>query len=131
AAASQATGLALHDLGCLRGQRRLFGGLTLHVPPGHLLRVQGDNGAGKTSLLRVICGLLPPTQGWVCWQGRSIAGLRDEFGRQLVYLGHAAALKVELSPLENLVSAAVLAGQSPQPADAAAALARAGLAGAE
>ena len=121
--------LALNDLGCTRSGRRLFSGVSCNVPAGQLLRVQGANGAGKTSLLRIICGLLEPTTGEALWRGQGVAGLREEFGRQLIYLGHAAALKDDLSPLENLQAASTLGGQLLDAAHARAALTAAGLAG--
>jgi heme exporter protein A len=121
--------LALNGLGCTRSGRRLFSGVSCTVPAGQLLRVQGANGAGKTSLLRIICGLLEPTTGEALWRGQGVAGLREEFGRQLIYLGHAAALKDDLSPLENLQAASTLGGQLLDAAQARAALAAAGLAG--
>ena len=124
-------GLELRDLGCVRGRRRLFQGLNAVLAPGQLLRVTGANGAGKTSLLRMLCGLLPPTQGQVLWQGRSVQREREALLPQLVYLGHAAALKDELSALENLQAAARLAGLSPDEAAARQALADAGLRGRE
>ena len=107
----------------------LFSGLDVTLPPGHLLRVQGANGAGKTSLLRMICGLLAPARGALLWRGQPLAGLREEFGRQLTYVGHAAALKDDLSARENLLAASALAGHVPSVAEAGAALAAAGLAG--
>lgn len=123
-----AASLQLDDLGCRRGERMLFEGLSLTASAGRLLRVQGANGAGKTSLLRMICGLLPPTRGSVRWQGQRVSALREEFGRQLVYLGHAAALKPELSALENLRVATRLQGLTASPAALQNALRQAGLA---
>jgi heme exporter protein A len=123
--------MELRDLGCIRGRRRLFSGLNLALAPGQLLRVAGANGAGKTSLLRMLCGLLAPAQGQVLWQGQPLPRVREAFHRELVYLGHAAALKDDLSALENLHAACRLAGHAP-PADALrAALADAGLRGRE
>ena len=123
--------LELRDIACVRGRRSLFKGMNLAVQPGQLLRVQGVNGAGKTSLLRLMCGLLAPAQGEVLWQGQRVAALREEFGRQLIYLGHAAALKDDLSALENLLTATRLGGMSASSAQAADALAKAGLRGRE
>ena len=123
--------LELQSVACDRGGRNLFGGLSLQLGAGRLLRVSGVNGAGKTSLLRMICGLLPPTDGAVLWQGQNIASLRDEFNRQLVYLGHAAALKDELSALENLQTVSILGGRGTGLPDAMQALAQAGLRGRE
>ena len=125
------TGLELRQLECVRGRRSLFKGLDLHVRPGQLLRLQGANGAGKTSLLRMICGLLAPAHGEVLWNGQRVATLREEFGKDLIYLGHAAALKDDLSALENLQTASTLGGQTIGVDSARAALAEAGLRGRE
>ena len=124
-------GLRLEDLTCTRGSRQLFSGLSLAVEPGQLLRVRGVNGAGKTSLLRMLCGLLLPSNGQVLWRGRPLAVQREKFGEDLVYLGHAAALKDELSPIENLLDACALSGQAPTKLAAMAALQGAGLRGHE
>lgn len=124
-------GLDLQNVACERGGRRLFSALTQSIHPGELLRVQGDNGAGKTSLLRMICGLMEPTEGKVMWRGQPTIALKEELGRELIYLGHAAALKDELSPLENLQIACLLAGQPTTELEATRALAAAGLRGHE
>lgn len=121
--------LELKDVACVRGARTLFTGVTCQLRPGELLRVRGANGAGKTSLLRMLCGLLEPTQGQVLWRGRNIAALREEFGAELIYLGHAAALKDDLTPLENLQVACTLAAQPMATVDARRALDNAGLRG--
>jgi heme exporter protein A len=123
--------LKLDNLSCIRGSRQLFSGLSVDVQPGNLLRVRGTNGAGKTSLLRMLCGLLVPTDGRVLWCGKPLTTQREQFGRDLVYLGHAAALKDELSPLENLLDACALNGYTPGTAAALAALRAAGLSGHE
>lgn len=120
-------GLSLRELSCTRGNRQLFSGLSLEVDPGQLLRVRGANGAGKTSLLRMLCGLLLPASGQVLWHGHPLADQREKFGRDLLYLGHAAAVKDELSPLENLLDACALGGHTPTTAAAMAALQAAGL----
>jgi heme exporter protein A len=119
--------LELRDLRCVRGHRVLFSGLSATVAAGQMLRVQGENGSGKTSLLRMICGLASPDRGEVLWQGRAIARLREEFNLQLVYLGHAPALKDDLSALENLLASGGLAGLACSEQAAAGALAQAGL----
>ena len=124
-------GLQLDNLACTRGSRQLFSGLSLDVKPGDLLRVRGANGAGKTSLLRMLCGLLLPTSGQVLWCGKPLAVQRDRLGQDLMYLGHAAALKDELSPLENLLDACALSGHTPTPHAAMDALQGAGLRGHE
>jgi len=103
--------LTLHGVSCVRGERTLFSGLDLQLPGGQMLRVAGANGAGKTSLLRMVCGLLAPSSGEVRWRGQPLAGQREQWGRELVYLGHAAALKDDLSPTDNLLTACALGGQ--------------------
>jgi heme exporter protein A len=119
--------LELHELGCMRGGRPLFSGISASVPGGHVLRVRGANGVGKTSLLRMVCGLAQPHHGEVLWQGLSIARLRESFHRQLIYLGHGAALKDGLSAVENLMVATRLADAPCDEAAALTALATAGL----
>ncbi len=123
--------LELHELQCTRGHRLLFSAISAHVVAGQLLRVQGENGAGKTSLLRMICGLASPESGEVRWRGRPIAKQRDEFNAGLVYIGHAPALKHDLSSLENLEAACGLAGMACTAEAAMQALAQAGLQGRE
>ncbi|HEY3077904.1 MAG TPA: cytochrome c biogenesis heme-transporting ATPase CcmA [Burkholderiales bacterium] len=98
------------ELECERGGRKLFRGLSFALAAGELLRVGGPNGSGKTSLLRILCGLLTPTQGEVRWKRAPIAELREDYSRALVYLGHAPAVKDELTPFENLDIACRLAG---------------------
>jgi heme exporter protein A len=98
------------ELVCERGGRKLFGPLSLRVSGGELLRIAGPNGSGKTSLLRILCGLLEPTQGAVRWRGEPIGELREDYSRHLVYLGHAPAVKDELTPAENLDIACRLVG---------------------
>ncbi|MGQ0547484.1 MAG: cytochrome c biogenesis heme-transporting ATPase CcmA [Betaproteobacteria bacterium] len=97
-------------LECRRQNRTLFARLGLRLGAGESLRVAGPNGSGKTSLLRILCGLLAPSAGEVRWQGAPIAGLREEYSRSLVYLGHAPAVKDDLTPEENLTITAKLAG---------------------
>ena len=98
------------NLQATRGERSLFARLSLQVGTGECLFVQGENGSGKTSLLRVLAGLTPPSAGTVRWKGSPVQQLRDEFRRELLYCGHLSGLKDELSAIENLVAGALLAG---------------------
>jgi heme exporter protein A len=98
------------EIECERGGRKLFGPLSLRLSAGDLVRIAGPNGIGKTSLLRILCGLLSPAAGEVRWRGEPVAALREEFSRHLVYLGHAPAVKDELTPVENLDFACRLMG---------------------
>ena len=123
--------LEADNLECVRGERRLFAGLGFKLEAGELLYLQGRNGAGKTSLLRMIIGLLPPEAGEIRWQGQSIRRNSDDFRADLCYLGHLNAIKEELTPLENLLAAARLADEELAEDDAIDALEQVGLAGRE
>ena len=98
------------DLDCARGGRELFAKLSVALRGGELLRVRGANGSGKTSLLRILCGLLTPSAGAVRWKGTPIGELREEYSRQLVYVGHAPAVKDDLTAAENLAFACTVSG---------------------
>src|SRR5882762_3460737 len=83
------------ELQCERGHRRLFDQLSFGLDAGRCLHIAGDNGAGKTSLLRILCGLLRPTFGEVRWQGRPIAQVRDEYGAvQMSYVDQIGSVLV-------------------------------------
>jgi heme exporter protein A len=89
-------------LACERDWRRLFNGLDLTVRAGDMVRITGPNGAGKTSLLRVLSGLMAPTAGEVRFNGQPLPGAARQLAAQLLWLGHAPALKLSLTPRENL-----------------------------
>ncbi|HEU4925046.1 MAG TPA: cytochrome c biogenesis heme-transporting ATPase CcmA [Burkholderiales bacterium] len=115
-------------LECERGGRTLFRGLSFALRAGEALRVAGANGSGKTSLLRILCGLAAPSEGEVRWQGSPIGALRENYARHLVYLGHAPAVKGDLTATENLAITCTLAGLQIRKADLHTALERLGLA---
>jgi heme exporter protein A len=119
------------DLECTRGERVLFSGLALRVEPGTLLRVAGPNGTGKTSLLRMLCGLLQPTQGEIRWRGESIRSLREEYWSALAYVGHLNGVKDDLTAAENLRASAGIAGLDADEGNVRGALDAVGLAGFE
>lgn len=119
--------LQAHQLGCERGERTLFSRLNFTLEPGDAMRVAGANGCGKTSLLRMLCGLTPPAEGEVRWHGRDIRSVRDDYCRQLLYLGHANGVKDDLLAWENVAHAAALAGAPLTRAHALQALERLGL----
>ena len=104
------TKLEARGLECVRGDRRLFADLDLTLARSEMLYLAGANGSGKTSLLRILCGLLLPTKGEVRWQNQPIRQLREDYHRCLVYLGHLNALKDELTSQENLQISASLGG---------------------
>ncbi|MCX8048997.1 MAG: cytochrome c biogenesis heme-transporting ATPase CcmA [Methylohalobius sp.] len=100
--------LNAQDLACVRGERQLFCGLSFSLHPGELLHIDGANGCGKTSLLRILGGLSIPAAGEVLWQGRPIWQDRHSFVKELAYLGHHPGIKGELTPREHLKLASCL-----------------------
>ncbi|MCE2595527.1 cytochrome c biogenesis heme-transporting ATPase CcmA [Motilimonas cestriensis] len=94
--------LEAKSLSCVREDRLLFEGLSLKVKPGQIIQVEGPNGVGKTSLFRLLVGLMTPYHGQVLWQGVPISDDRETYQQNLLYLGHQSGVKPELSALENL-----------------------------
>lgn len=80
----------------------LFENLNFSIPSGSLLYVRGLNGAGKSSLFKILSGLLAPDQGEVLWRDKSIVSCADEFHQELVFIGHKAAVNQQLTAIENL-----------------------------
>lgn len=102
--------LLAQDLACLRGDRLLFKQVGFELNAGGLLYVLGENGCGKSSLLRLLCGLLIPEMGEVLWNGQSIRQESEIYQSNLFYLGHLNGLKDDLTAFENLQVSAKLAG---------------------
>jgi len=121
--------LKVSRLACSRGDRQLFADVSFSLAAGEWLHVQGENGAGKTSLLRLLVGLSPADAGEIYWRG--VAASEADFHRDLLYLGHHAAVKDDLTPLENLCLSAALDGIHLHEEAALAALVRLGLRGRE
>lgn len=116
------------NLSCERDDRLLFRDLDLSIVPGTLTRVEGPNGSGKTTLLRILAGLHDAYSGDIFWCGAPRDRQREPFTRNLLYIGHRAGVKAQLTPLENL--RALMAGRrSLSDAVLADALDSAGLAG--
>jgi len=90
------------NLSCVRDERTLFSGLSFTIKPGEMVQVEGQNGAGKTSLLRILAGLSSPDAGEVRWQGENTRRQRDVFHQQLLFLGHQPGIKSVLTAYENL-----------------------------
>lgn len=102
--------LKVNQLSCIRGDRELFSGLSFELESSQLLMLEGPNGSGKTTLLRTLCGLFLPESGEILWRGESIRKLDDAYRDALFYLGHANAIKSDLSAFENLRINSRLAG---------------------
>jgi heme exporter protein A len=114
---------------CQRGDRRLFHGIDFCLSGGKLLFLQGKNGAGKTSLLRILCGLSLPVSGEILWRRENIQRLNERYRSELCYLGHQNAIKEDLTPLENLMVSTHLHGDTLDENAALDALEQVGLAG--
>ena len=123
--------LEVADLECVRGDRRLFTGLSFSLEKGELLHLYGHNGSGKTTLMRAICGLLQPTDGAIRWGGETISELREEYTREVIYIGHKNGIKDDLTGLENLRTLCSLDGAAITEQQAWEALERIGLRGFE
>lgn len=89
-------------LACERDWRMLFERLELRLVPGEMLQVAGPNGSGKTSLLRLLAGLMQPSAGEIRLNGQPLATQRAELARTLLWIGHAAGIKGLLTAEENL-----------------------------
>lgn len=85
-----------------RGDRCLFADLGFAIGAGELLLIEGPNGSGKTSLLRVIAGLVEPEQGQIRWDGGAVSRNRQAYHASLVWMGHRPGFKAELTLVENL-----------------------------
>src|SRR5664279_3977857 len=119
--------LEVGNLACSRGDHRLFSGLCFTLQPGQIMQVQGANGSGKTSLLRILCGFIQPDDGVILWRGKRVGDLGEDYHAELLYLGHLNAIKDELNALENLQMSAGIAGYQVTEQQAIAALRRMGL----
>ena len=104
--------------------------LHLAVNPGEVLYIEGDNGAGKTILLRILCGIVQPDYGNVLWNNETITDNMTHYCSNLTYIGHLPGVKHELTALENLQFLSSLSGLPPK-TDYLEALEWAGLAGFE
>ena len=94
--------LSIERIACEKGDTRLFEACSFKVQEGDLVQIEGHNGIGKTSLLRILTGLSLPVEGDVLWNGTKIQKCREEYNQILFYLGHYPGIKSELTPWENL-----------------------------
>jgi heme exporter protein A len=115
------------NLGCARGERRLFSGLNFSLRAGNALQAFGANGCGKTSLLRIVCGLTAPVAGEVRWDGKDIRRMGEEYFGSIAYVAHQTGVKDELNPIENLRISSGVAGHALSKTEAQVILERVGL----
>jgi len=94
--------LSANNLTLIRGESCLFQGLEFALNPGELLLLEGQNGSGKTSLMRAIAGMLSLESGEIFWNDMPVSGQRQEFHGSLVWLAHRTGLKGDLTLVENL-----------------------------
>nr|WP_306671084.1 cytochrome c biogenesis heme-transporting ATPase CcmA [Endozoicomonas sp. SESOKO1] len=97
------------QLSCERDDRLLFSNLSFQLGSGEILQIEGRNGAGKTSLLRIIAGFSPSRSGDIFWNDQPLSAVYADFRLNCFFLGHKPGLKLDLTPLENLVWRARLA----------------------
>jgi len=107
---SQVASLRVHALACVRGQRVVFENLSFSLEAGQLLILEGANGSGKTSLLRLIAGLLEPHSGEICVDGVANS---EQRAHCVGWLGHDDGIKPQLSSFEVLGFFARLYGTDP------------------
>ena len=126
--------LHISNLGCHKGDRLLFSDVSFELKPGEWLHLQGDNGSGKTSLLRLVSGLAAHSIGHITWNGlppdaEPTPPSRADMRAHVVYMGHQLALKDDLSAFENLQTHAQINAQTIDDSQAMDALAQLGLRG--
>lgn len=107
---SSSTLLNAQQLTCIREERILFENLSFSVNAGDIIQVEGPNGAGKTSLLRILAGLSLPYEGEVLFNQKTIHKERELYNQNLLYIGHLAGIKGEMSAQENLEFNLALSG---------------------
>lgn len=116
-------------LECVRDDRLLFRDLSLKLAAGEVLQIEGANGSGKTSLLRILCGLRLAEAGQVLWQGEDVSDVREDYYASMIYIGHLPCIKGDLTTLENIRSLLDTRSQSAPLEEIDTALTKVGLAG--
>lgn len=94
--------LEVKQLAAIRDERVLFESLSFTIESGELVQIEGRNGTGKTTLLRIVTGLGDRDDGEIFWNNESIESNRDAYHQDLLFLGHQTGIKRELTAYENL-----------------------------
>lgn len=110
--------LESRGLAVVRGDRCLFTNLEFALVAGELLRVEGANGSGKTSLLRAVAGLIEPEEGELRWRGEPVRRQRQAYHAEMAWMGHRPGFKGDLTPLENLRFETGMRGAAPTTVEA-------------
>lgn len=121
--------LETRSLECVRDDRLLFRDLSIELAAGEVLQIEGANGSGKTSLLRILCGLRRADDGEVLWRGEKVSSVREDYYANMIYIGHLPCIKGDLTTLENIRSLLDTRSQSAPIDEIDQALAKVGLAG--
>jgi len=100
------------NIECVKGYDSLFKEVSLALSPGEIVQIQGTNGCGKTSLLRILTGLSQAEAGDIYWNDIDIEDDPATFRENLIYIGHLNGLKGELTASENLEHARLNLSQS-------------------
>lgn len=124
-----AASLSFSKLGCTKGGRQLFSNVDCELQSGQWLYVTGANGVGKTSLLRMVCGLATVDEGSILWNAIPIQKQPELYRQDLCYLGHLNALQESMTVDENLLFSSALGGLAPSPVQRQQVLTRFGLRG--
>lgn len=119
--------LEARAIACERASITVFENLSFRLARGEMLCVTGMNGSGKSTLLRAAAGLLKPVCGSILWCGEAVAALGARLRSELLYIGHAAGLKDNLSAAENLIALMALGGRRITHRDAQAAMGALGI----
>ncbi|MBD1566001.1 cytochrome c biogenesis heme-transporting ATPase CcmA [Vibrio sp. SA48] len=123
--------LEVNDLTAIRDDRVLFETLSFVIDAGELVQIEGRNGTGKTTLLRIIAGLGDRDEGSILWNGEHIESARDEYHQDLLFIGHQTGVKRDLTAFENLHFYQSIHSSKAEKNDIYQALAQVGLAGRE
>ncbi|MBM4932006.1 cytochrome c biogenesis heme-transporting ATPase CcmA [Vibrio parahaemolyticus] len=123
--------LEVSNLTAIRDERVLFENLQFEIKPGELVQIEGRNGTGKTTLLRIITGLGDREEGMIKWKGEEVEKSRDVFHQDLLFFGHQTGVKRELTAFENLRFYQSIQNNSTSDEEIFTALTQVGLAGRE